>query len=147
MCQVSKDNRLLVCGKAKSLPERHQKETYCTEAVRTCEEFRSCVSLCIHVNGVSHTCVAFVHVSTSVHVCGVSVYVSVCGCRGQRSMSALLFHYPQPIPLKQGLPLNMELTVSMLLSAAHYWDYRHKRPCLAFTWVLEIHIWVLMVTQ
>lgn len=115
MCQVSRDNRLLVCGKAKSLPERHQKETYCIEAVRTCEEFLPYGSLCIHMMEF----LIHVYVSTSVHVCGVSVYVCVCGCRGQRSMSATLFHYSQPIPLKQGLPLNMELTVSMMLSAAH----------------------------
>lgn len=84
MCQVFRDNRLLVCGKAKSLPERHHKETYCIKAVRTCEELLPYVSLCIHPNGVSHTCVAFVYVSTSVHVCGVSVHVSVWLLRAEK---------------------------------------------------------------
>lgn len=79
------------------------------------EEFLPYVSLCIHPNGVSHTCVAFASVSMSVHACGVSVHISVCGCQGQRSMSAILFHYSQPIPLKQGLPLNLEITISMML--------------------------------
>lgn len=99
----------------KSLLERHQKKTYCMEAVRTSKEFLPFVSLCIHPNEVSHTCVSFAYVSTSVHACGVSVHISVRGCRGQRSMSAVLFHYSQPIPLKQGLPLNLEITISMML--------------------------------
>lgn len=86
---------------------------------------------------------------------GVSVHVSVCDCRGQRSVSGVLFHHFQSIPLKQGLPLNLTLSISMMLLDSQAPAYlccplpglQATRPCLAFTWVLRIQIWVLMVTQ
>lgn len=66
--------------------------------IRTCEEFLSCVSLCIHLNGVSHTCVAFVYVCS----CVGWVCMSVCDCRGQRNMSGVLFHYLSAYALETG---------------------------------------------
>lgn len=63
--------------KPNNMPETLQKETYHNEMVRMWE-FLPCVSLCIHLNGVSHTCVAFVYVWMSVHLCGWGECACLC---------------------------------------------------------------------
>lgn len=76
MCQASRENTLwfvLREGRAKACQRDSRKGTCSNETIRTHEEFLSCISLCIHLNGVSHMRVALV----CVLMCGVSAHVCV----------------------------------------------------------------------
>lgn len=75
-------------------------------------------SLWIGREGAKKTCIflftLFFYIYVSVH----TLYVGVCSCAvfgGQKRVSGVIFRHSRPVPVKQGLSLNLEIPGSLTL--------------------------------
>lgn len=85
------------------------------------------------------------------------VCVFVCMCLHVVSLPLWVASFP-PILWRQGLSLNMKITISTRLSSQQdpsillplpfqHWDYWYMQPSLAISWTLRIQSQVLMYAQ